>query len=76
MGVASGMVRVTKPRASSLQNACMADRLSMTSAVTMPGAASTVSTTSSNSWSFDPKYRLTSIAVTPAASAISRTPTS
>src|ERR1700722_6354357 len=41
----------------------------------MLGVAIVSATTSANSFSFDPKYRLISIAVTPAPLAISRTPT-
>jgi hypothetical protein len=41
----------------------------------MLGVAMVSPRTSVNSRSFDPKYRFTSIAVTPAPAAISRTPT-
>ena len=39
------------------------------------GDENEVSTASANSCSFDPKYRFTSMAVTPASPAMSRTPT-
>jgi hypothetical protein len=42
---------------------------------TNTGGANETSTASANSFSFDPNYRFTTMAVTPASPAISRTPT-
>jgi hypothetical protein len=65
------VVRAT--RASAV--ACARSSGSSASSGTIVGGSNTVSTTFSNNPSLDPKYRLTSIAVTPASAAISRTPT-